>query len=196
MFESAQRPFPGPGWPALPDDEPAEPELPVAQISVVLGWLGERRSSSSCGVRSHARISAHDGQKHRTRSCRPGTGEPCRSPPRPAPILKSLKLANTTITLAEAVAAGPFVPPGRAGGPPPAAAPAAAPAGRGGAPATPPLMLPAYCRVAATLTPSSDSDIKIEVWLPSEGWNGKYPGGRQRRLGGHHQLSGDGCGAA
>jgi feruloyl esterase len=35
-------------------------------------------------------------------------------------------------------------------------------------------MLPAYCRVAATLTPTSDSDIKIEVWLPSEGWNGKY----------------------
>src|SRR5688572_25720872 len=93
----------------------------------------------------------------------------------PCAELKSLKLANTTITLAEPVAAGPFVPPGRAGGPPPAAAPAAAPAGRaGGAPATPPLMLPAYCRVAATLTPSSDSDIKIEVWLPSEGWNGKY----------------------
>ena len=93
----------------------------------------------------------------------------------PCADLKSLKLANTTITLAEPVAAGPFVPPGRAGGPPPAAAPAAAPAGRaGGAPATPPLMLPAYCRIAATLTPSSDSDIKIEVWLPSDGWNGKY----------------------
>ena len=28
--------------------------------------------------------------------------------------------------------------------------------------------------MAATLTPSSDSDIKIEVWLPAEGWNGKY----------------------
>ena len=27
--------------------------------------------------------------------------------------------------------------------------------------------LPAFCRVAATLTPSSDSDIKIEVWLPA-----------------------------
>lgn len=32
--------------------------------------------------------------------------------------------------------------------------------------------LPAFCRVAATLTPSADSDIKIEVWLP-EVWNGK-----------------------
>jgi feruloyl esterase len=29
------------------------------------------------------------------------------------------------------------------------------------------------CRVAATIRPSSDSDIRIEVWLPLEGWNGK-----------------------
>ena len=33
---------------------------------------------------------------------------------------------------------------------------------------------PAFCRVAATLSPSADSDIKVEVWLPSSGWNGKY----------------------
>jgi tannase/feruloyl esterase len=33
--------------------------------------------------------------------------------------------------------------------------------------------VPAYCRVAATLTPSSDSQIKIEVWLPAQNWNGK-----------------------
>ncbi len=32
--------------------------------------------------------------------------------------------------------------------------------------------LPAFCRVAATLTPVSDSEIKIEVWLPESGWNG------------------------
>jgi feruloyl esterase len=32
---------------------------------------------------------------------------------------------------------------------------------------------PAFCRVAATLKPSSDSDIRIEVWLPQTGWNGK-----------------------
>ena len=31
-----------------------------------------------------------------------------------------------------------------------------------------------FCRVAATLRPSADSDIKIEVWLPVAGWNGKY----------------------
>jgi feruloyl esterase len=33
-------------------------------------------------------------------------------------------------------------------------------------------VLPAFCRVAATIRPTSDSDIRIEVWLPLEGWNG------------------------
>jgi feruloyl esterase len=34
--------------------------------------------------------------------------------------------------------------------------------------------LPAFCRVAATIRPASDSEIKIEVWLPpSAAWNGK-----------------------
>jgi Tannase and feruloyl esterase. len=35
-------------------------------------------------------------------------------------------------------------------------------------------VLPAFCRVAATLRPTSDSDIKIEVWMPASGWNGKF----------------------
>jgi feruloyl esterase len=36
-------------------------------------------------------------------------------------------------------------------------------------------MLPAFCRVAATLTPTNDSEIKIEVWLPDSAiWNGKF----------------------
>jgi feruloyl esterase len=34
--------------------------------------------------------------------------------------------------------------------------------------------LPAYCRVSLTLKPSSDSDIKSEIWLPMSGWNGKF----------------------
>jgi feruloyl esterase len=34
--------------------------------------------------------------------------------------------------------------------------------------------LPPFCRVAATLTPTPDSDIKMEVWLPVSGWNGKF----------------------
>ena len=36
------------------------------------------------------------------------------------------------------------------------------------------IALPAFCRVAATLKPSSDSDIKIEVWMPASDWNGKF----------------------
>jgi len=34
--------------------------------------------------------------------------------------------------------------------------------------------LPAFCRVAATIKPTDDSDIKIEVWMPVSGWNGKF----------------------
>lgn len=33
--------------------------------------------------------------------------------------------------------------------------------------------LPAICRVTAILTPSNDSHIKIEVWMPQSDWNGK-----------------------
>jgi feruloyl esterase len=33
--------------------------------------------------------------------------------------------------------------------------------------------LPEFCQVAATLKPSPDSDIKMEIWLPTAGWNGK-----------------------
>lgn len=33
--------------------------------------------------------------------------------------------------------------------------------------------LPAFCRVTATLAPSAVSDVKVEVWMPAAGWNGK-----------------------
>ena len=36
--------------------------------------------------------------------------------------------------------------------------------------------LPAFCRVVAVSRPSDDSEIKIEVWLPLAGWNGKFIG--------------------
>src|SRR3954466_12982132 len=77
--------------------------------------------------------------------------------------LTSLSLPNTTITLAQPVAAGAFT------------APAAGRGGRGGADANAAFKsLPAFCRVAATLKPSSDSDIKMEIWLPVQAsWNGK-----------------------
>ena len=74
--------------------------------------------------------------------------------------LKSLLLENSTVTSAETVAAGQFSLPAT---------------GRGAAQQNAAFkQLPAFCRLAATLKPSSDSDIKIEVWLPVSGWNGKY----------------------
>ena len=36
--------------------------------------------------------------------------------------------------------------------------------------------LPAFCRVVVKATPSTDSDIRIEVWMPAEGWNGRFRG--------------------
>ena len=72
--------------------------------------------------------------------------------------LSSLKLPNTTITLAQAVPAGGFT------------LPTTGPAAAGRRLSD----LPAFCRVAATLSPLPDSDIKIEVWLPTAGWNGKF----------------------
>src|SRR5579871_3859681 len=33
-----------------------------------------------------------------------------------------------------------------------------------------------FCRVEGASKPTSDSDIKFEVWLPISGWNGKYEG--------------------
>jgi feruloyl esterase len=35
-------------------------------------------------------------------------------------------------------------------------------------------MLPAYCRVALTLKPSSDSEIEMELWMPAQNWNNKF----------------------
>src|SRR5690242_15008366 len=74
--------------------------------------------------------------------------------------LSTLALKDTTVTMAKVVPAGQFSEPGeRQTG------------GRGGNPYK---ELPEFCRVAATLKPSSDSDIKIEVWLPANSWNGKF----------------------
>jgi Tannase and feruloyl esterase len=78
-------------------------------------------------------------------------------------LATSLALPNTTITSAQEVGAGQFVPP-------------VAPGGRGGGAGAAQAFadLPAFCRVAATIKPSSDSDIKAEIWLPLSGWNGKF----------------------
>ena len=102
--------------------------------------------------------------------------------------LTTLSLPNTSITLAQTVAPGAFTappPPARAAAPGAAAAPAAAqaPAGRGRGQQF--ADLPAFCRVQATLKPSSDSDIKMELWLPvATSWNGKLRGTGNGGLGG------------
>ena len=76
--------------------------------------------------------------------------------------LAALKVPNTTITTAQSVASGAFVGPR--------------------APFTDEDLspfyktLPAFCRVVAEAKPTTDSDIKIEVWLPASGWNGKLQG--------------------
>ncbi|MGJ7916185.1 tannase/feruloyl esterase family alpha/beta hydrolase [Massilia sp. LXY-6] len=36
--------------------------------------------------------------------------------------------------------------------------------------------LPAFCRVQANAAPTPDSNIGIELWLPLEGWNGRFLG--------------------
>lgn len=71
--------------------------------------------------------------------------------------LSSMTLPNTSITVAQMVPAGGFTL-----------------AGTGPAAVQLFNRLPAFCRVAATLAPSVDSDIKIEVWLPAASWNGKF----------------------
>ncbi len=78
--------------------------------------------------------------------------------------LARMALPEGKVTAAEVVAAGAFVQPAAPGAPPPGVG--------GGAYRD----LPEFCRVQATLTPTSDSDIKVEVWLPASGWNGKFVG--------------------
>jgi feruloyl esterase len=77
--------------------------------------------------------------------------------------LTSLSLPDATITKAEIVAAGAFKAPPPVGPAPPIDFGPVSYAD-----------VPAFCRVFATLKPTSDSDIKVEVWLPVAGWNGKF----------------------
>ncbi len=72
----------------------------------------------------------------------------------PCEALSSLSLPNTTITLVQTVSAGEnFTFHGRdqTDGD-----------------------LPAFCWVAATLKPTMDSDIRMEVWLPTSTWNSRF----------------------
>jgi feruloyl esterase len=78
--------------------------------------------------------------------------------------LTSVTLSNATVTSAALQAAGAWM-----------FAPGTAVAQDANAPVAPnATMLPAFCRVAVTMKPSSDSDIQAEVWLPVQSWNGKF----------------------
>jgi hypothetical protein len=68
--------------------------------------------------------------------------------------LKALRLDGTNITLAEDVTAGSFEIEG----------------------AGPMRDLPAFCRVAGVMRPTSDSEIRFEVWMPEQGWNDRLLG--------------------
>lgn len=67
--------------------------------------------------------------------------------------LSKLVSPTVSITLAKVLDPGTFIPPGSR---------------------TPLLDLPGFCRVVATLKPTSDSVIQTEIWLPLSGWNGKF----------------------
>jgi tannase/feruloyl esterase len=95
-----------------------------------------------------------------------GQGAPSGSPS--CQSLAQLELAGAKILSAQTVAAGAFTPPSNM---------------------TPWMvgdpsfykMLPAFCQVVVEATPSADSSIKIEVWMPGNGqsesgWNGKLQG--------------------
>jgi feruloyl esterase len=69
--------------------------------------------------------------------------------------LKSLQLADTTISIAEPVTSG------------------AVDIAETDAPLRD---LPPFCRVAGEFHPTSDSKIRFEVWLPEQGWNGRLLG--------------------
>jgi len=82
--------------------------------------------------------------------------------------LAHVTVTDGAVTSAETVAPGAFAPPGGARG--------------NGAAAF--ASLPAFCRVTLRLTPTADSDIRAEVWLPVSGWNRKLQVAGNGGLGG------------
>jgi feruloyl esterase len=69
--------------------------------------------------------------------------------------LANTALPNTSITAAETVTGGSFTVPG-----------------------TTNAMnnLPPFCRIAGAIKPTQESEIRFEVWLPLDKWNGKFAG--------------------
>jgi Tannase and feruloyl esterase len=68
--------------------------------------------------------------------------------------IRKLDLPHATVTSAELISDGTFQPPY-------------------GQPIT---GLPPFCRIGITARPTSDSDIRIELWMPQSGWNSRFEG--------------------
>src|ERR1700730_5603004 len=66
--------------------------------------------------------------------------------------LKSAKIADTTVISAEAVPAGDLTT----------------------ADKVTRKALPAFCRVVASVKDAPDSDVRVELWMPNEGWKGVF----------------------
>jgi feruloyl esterase len=66
--------------------------------------------------------------------------------------LMSAHVASTTITAAQSIPVGNYVAPD----------------------GTNVGTMPAFCRVAATVSTQPTEAVKIEIWMPASGWNGKY----------------------
>jgi Tannase and feruloyl esterase len=76
--------------------------------------------------------------------------------------LITIGIPGAKVTFAQTVAAGTFAGP---------------PSPISGRDLTAPYKnVPAFCRVVAEAKPTADSDIRLEVWLPAAGWNGKLQG--------------------
>jgi feruloyl esterase len=90
-------------------------------------------------------------------AAKPAAQAAAAAPPKTCAELASVALPNTTFTT-ESIAAGAFQSP---------------------QPAFPGLAadfskLPEFCRASGSIKPSADSDIRFEVWLPAQNWNGKF----------------------
>ena len=69
--------------------------------------------------------------------------------------IANIKLDGVTITAAASMETGSFTPPEETSAV---------------------VDLPPFCRIAATLRPTPDSNIKIELWMPEKNWNGRFLG--------------------
>ena len=77
--------------------------------------------------------------------------------------LAKLRLPNGVVMIAESVTGGKLIPEGHG----------------------PIQGLPPLCRVVAALHPAEDSDIRVELWMPESGWNGRMEGTGNSALAGH-----------